>query len=213
MATHAGGDAERFRPGIRRQRPDQNVENIAIELEAVPQPQLFRNFSQLPEARNVKAEGLTIRRAILNEQENDPGPRCARSPQRQKPSWWDRLQDSWIAEISACTSAVILFGLQCGLLAWSDGRPISHWDHSFQLNSVIALLDTTMTASLTFVLSSCLGQLKWTWFKGQKERLVWLDRLAHASTIVGAMQLIFYLAPKRIWRYDECCPCHQESAR
>ncbi|KAK3627559.1 hypothetical protein LTR56_019143 [Elasticomyces elasticus] len=55
-----------------------------------------------------------------------------------------------------------------------------------------------------YALASCLGQLKWLWFRRRVAYLIWLDRFSQASTAVGAVQLLFHLVYGGLWRSWAC---------
>ncbi|KAK5678655.1 hypothetical protein LTS10_009099 [Elasticomyces elasticus] len=119
-------------------------------------------------------------------------------------TWFDDIQDTWVGECTACGIAFVILGIQCGLLGWSQHQPVSHWSWNFQLNSMLALLTTCFDAVLMYALASCLGQLKWLWFRARVGYLIWLDRFAHASTAVGSISLLSYLVCNGFWRTWAC---------
>ena len=119
---------------------------------------------------------------------------------KRKRSWYDRIQDSWAPELAACSTAVLIVGIQVGVLGWNQHRPVSEWSWTLQLNSLLALLATCFDAVLMFALASCLGQLKWTWYRTQDKPLIWMDRFSHGSTAAGAMQMLSLLLYHRLWR-------------
>lgn len=40
------------------------------------------------------------------------------------------------------------------------------WPHGITLNALISVLSTGMKATMGFILTECLAQLKWSWFRG-----------------------------------------------
>ncbi|KAK5744222.1 hypothetical protein LTR17_002252 [Elasticomyces elasticus] len=69
---------------------------------------------------------------------------------------------------------------------------------------MLAFLTTCFDAVLMYALASCLGQLKWLWFRRRVAYLIWLDRFSQASTAIGAIQLLFHLVYGGLWRSWAC---------
>ncbi|KAJ9613578.1 hypothetical protein H2200_003520 [Cladophialophora chaetospira] len=111
---------------------------------------------------------------------------------------WNRFNDGWDGEITA-----LLFSLACSIaivvvLLVYDNRPTPKLSKGITLNAIVSVLATASKAALLFTTSSCLGQLKWIWFKGEKAR-----SLSHAQTFddasrgpLGALEL-FGSAPRK----------------
>ncbi|KAJ6021040.1 hypothetical protein N7540_006544 [Penicillium herquei] len=74
------------------------------------------------------------------------------------------FQKMWIIEILSLMLSIAATGVTAGLLhQWND-RPLSDWHHSITFNTVVSFLALISHSALAFVISSCLGQLKWMWF-------------------------------------------------
>jgi hypothetical protein len=71
------------------------------------------------------------------------------------------LQDSWILEIGACVTALLLFIAEIVLLKGFEKHQIDAWLWGWSLNSAVALVTTFIDANLVFAITSCLGQMKW----------------------------------------------------
>jgi hypothetical protein len=109
----------------------------------------------------------------------------------------DYLQDSWFLEIAACVFAVALLSTEIGVLAAFNGQVIDTWPWQWSLNSAVALLTALLESSLLFAIVSCLGQMKWLWFRSTQEgekRLIWIDFLARSNTPFGALSLLLFHA-------------------
>jgi hypothetical protein len=105
----------------------------------------------------------------------------------------DFLQDSWLLEIGACVTALVLFIAEIVLLRVFEKHQVSTWPWRWSLNSAVALVTTLIEANLVFALTSCLGQMKWLWFsldQGTMKPLIWVDLIARANTPLGALSLL-----------------------
>lgn len=105
----------------------------------------------------------------------------------------DFLQDSWVLEIGACVTALVLFIAEIVVLRVFEKNPVGSWPWRWSLNSAVALLTTLIEANLVFALTSCLGQMKWLWFsldQGTMKPLIWIDLIARSNTPLGALSLL-----------------------
>ncbi|OTB06455.1 hypothetical protein M426DRAFT_20909 [Hypoxylon sp. CI-4A] len=102
--------------------------------------------------------------------------------------------NNWNWEVGAlilsCSALITLIVL----LIYVDGRPLSQWNGAISLNTVISGLGAISRASLGFSISSCLGQIKWNWFKKRPDNLITFDRIDDASRGAwGSFWLIVWL--------------------
>lgn len=121
--------------------------------------------------------------------------------ERCKMSWqkvYDYLQDSWVLEIAACAAAVILFGAEIITLSFFDRKPVNSWPSLWSLNSAVAFITTVIESLLFFTIASAIGQMKWLWFRAEKNELIWIDLLARSSTPMGALSVL--LLHTKTWR-------------
>jgi hypothetical protein len=105
----------------------------------------------------------------------------------------DFLQDSWVLEIGACVTALVLFIAEIVVLRVFEKNLVGSWPWRWSLNSAVALLTTLIEANLLFALTSCLGQMKWLWFsldQGTMKPLIWIDLIARSNTPLGALSLL-----------------------
>ncbi|KAI0196220.1 hypothetical protein EV127DRAFT_331245 [Xylaria flabelliformis] len=88
---------------------------------------------------------------------------------------------SWILEyISLVLSWITIIAL-VALVAKIDGICLSSWTAPVSPNTVISILAAIARAPLGFTISSCIGQLKWNWFRKRADSLITFDRLDDAS--------------------------------
>lgn len=76
-------------------------------------------------------------------------------------SW---LWTSWGWEFAACflvlATPIIIFGT----LYPHSGQPLPKWPFKVSINSLISVYALVLKACIGFILTSCIGQLQWTWF-------------------------------------------------
>ncbi|KAJ5408174.1 hypothetical protein N7509_002057 [Penicillium cosmopolitanum] len=105
---------------------------------------------------------------------------------------------SWTFEIiGSIISIAFLVGIIVVLFKY-DGQPMPDWPYGITLNALISVLSTVMKASMAFVLTECLAQLKWSWFhSGNKlSDLALLD--AASRGVAGAFFVLFRFLPRHL---------------
>ena len=116
-------------------------------------------------------------------------------PTGQKPNSLSRhLSDTWTKELVMCavgaSAVLVIFGI---LIAYND-LPLDSWKVSIQISTVIAVLSQIAQSSLLFTLSSCMGQLKWLWFKKESHPIADIEVFDSASRGPdGSFKLIWAL--------------------
>jgi hypothetical protein len=106
----------------------------------------------------------------------------APSLQSDEPSWIRRiLLDSWVCEWAAiCFSIVCLIALAF-VVSLYRGGPIPKLGSGLTLNAIISVLSTASRASLVFVVSATIGQLKWCWLKNSGRKIHDVQTMDDAS--------------------------------
>jgi len=113
----------------------------------------------------------------------------------QPPGLWDRFQNFantfWIYEIGAAIISLATSGSIVYILDLYDGNDVGYWGNAWSLSSSISLLATVSQMSMAFMLTSCISQLKWTWYM-QNRKLRDLDKFDQGSRgPLGAVKLLF----------------------
>lgn len=77
-----------------------------------------------------------------------------------------------------------------------DGHPMPDWPYGITLNALISVLSTVMKATMTFVLTESLAQLKWSWFNAgnRLSDLALLDAASRGA--MGAFVVLFRFIPR-----------------
>ncbi|KAF2973153.1 hypothetical protein GQX73_g444 [Xylaria multiplex] len=89
---------------------------------------------------------------------------------------------------SSWTWEYVLLALSTGavvslitVLAYINNIRLSDWKGPVSPNTTVSILAAITRASLGFVISSCIGQAKWNWFKKRPDSLLTFDRFDDAS--------------------------------
>ncbi len=62
---------------------------------------------------------------------------------------------------------------------------------TFKINALFGLTNAFIDVGLTFCIASCIGQLRWHWFKAKGHRMDWPDIMSNARDAPGALKLFF----------------------
>ncbi|KAI0518381.1 hypothetical protein F5B22DRAFT_653895 [Xylaria bambusicola] len=87
----------------------------------------------------------------------------------------------WVWEYFALALSASAVTALIVLLAYMNDLPLSHWKAIVSPTTTVSILAATIRVSLSFAISSCLGQAKWTWFKKQPDKLLAFKRFDDAS--------------------------------
>lgn len=103
---------------------------------------------------------------------------------------------SWTFEILGCVISIAFLVAIIVVLFKYDGQPMPDWPYGITLNALVSVLSTVMKATMAFVLTECLAQLKWSWFhSGNKlSDLAVLD--AASRGVAGAIFVLFRFLPR-----------------
>lgn len=105
---------------------------------------------------------------------------------------------SWTLEIIACLMSVIFLAAIIVVLYMYDGKSMPDWPYGITLNALVSVLSTVMKASMVFIITEGLSQLKWSWFsKGNKlSDLALLDAASRGPA--GAFVALFRFVPRSV---------------
>lgn len=117
--------------------------------------------------------------------EADPGRQSQETPLGR----WD-----WGPEtVALLVSAGCLIGL-IAVLAKENHQPLSTWTLPLTLNTMVSILSVGLKAPLTFVIGSCLGQGKWSWYRKRSGPIAGFIALDGASRgPMGCLTLLWWL--------------------
>jgi hypothetical protein len=104
------------------------------------------------------------------------------------------FSDSWALEYLSMTISVAALATIFTTLMLYNGKPLSSWPYSIQLNTVLSTLATIMKGFMLMPVCACLSQLKWLWYTGKTKSLQDFQIFDMASRGPwGALQLLFRL--------------------
>ncbi|RDW90853.1 DUF3176 domain-containing protein [Aspergillus mulundensis] len=109
-------------------------------------------------------------------------------PGRFQAWWWKKL-DTWLFEILA-----MIFSLTCCIaivciLVTFNGEPQPEFAYGLTLNAIISTLATASKSSLIYVISACIGQLKWIGVYKRRKQIYNMELFDSASR--GPLGAIF----------------------
>ncbi|KAL5359479.1 hypothetical protein BJX96DRAFT_164468 [Aspergillus floccosus] len=105
---------------------------------------------------------------------------------------------SWTLEILGCLTSIVFLVAIIAVLFYYDGRPMPQWPYGITLNALVSVLSTVMKATMAFILTESLAQLKWSWFR-DGNRLSDLPLLDAASRgVMGAFVVLFRFLPRHL---------------
>ena len=113
--------------------------------------------------------------------------------QSQTTGFWGA---SWTLEILGCLTSIGFLVAIIVVLRCYDGHPMPDWPYGITLNALISVLSTVMKATMTFVLTESLAQLKWSWFNAgnRLSDLALLDAASRGA--MGAFVVLFRFIPR-----------------
>ncbi|KAF2191766.1 hypothetical protein K469DRAFT_555327 [Zopfia rhizophila CBS 207.26] len=153
-------------------------------------PQSYRNDSYYlaktyqPQAqRDSEARaGLGILNATSNpphishSPNNEKNRASANIAQRIEKRLWEynsskNVVARWLLEIISWLISAICMGAIVGVLLFLKDKRLPTWPLGLTLNAYIAILSRIASAALVLPVSEALGQLKWSWFKGDSKKM------------------------------------------
>ncbi|KAI0435682.1 hypothetical protein F4803DRAFT_557741 [Xylaria telfairii] len=78
-----------------------------------------------------------------------------------------------------------------GTLYPHANQPIPQWPAHISPNSLLSVYSVVFRACLTFIVTSCIGQLQWTWFSSDRPRYDMVRYTNAASGPWGSLQMIW----------------------
>jgi hypothetical protein len=99
-------------------------------------------------------------------------------------SWW-----TW--EILAIITSVICFGAIIVILVSMQNRPLRAWEGAISINTTVATLVAAAKTTMLFAVGSCLGQMKWIYFKSGHRELYHIKLFdSAAGGPLGALEMM-----------------------
>lgn len=109
------------------------------------------------------------------------------TPSRTSPS---RALTIWKWEVAACLVIFAIPLIILGTLYPHSGHPLPQWPFKVSINSLLSVYALVLKATIGFILTSCTGQLQWTWFSETRPLtdMLYFDSATRGAD--GALSLI-----------------------
>jgi hypothetical protein len=99
--------------------------------------------------------------------------------------------DTWIAETVACIFSIACITAIASILYVYDDRPIPRFPSGVTLNTIVSILSTSARSAIISTASTCVGQLKWCWYKRSEKSLNDAQTMDDASRgLSGAIRML-----------------------
>jgi hypothetical protein len=117
-------------------------------------------------------------------------------------SCYQAMTSGWWPETIAFAFSTLCFAGLLTLLGIENGKLLSQWTFFLSINTITSILSTGMKAPLAFVVSSCLSQWKWAWFRKRQASVACFVDLDEASRgPLGSLQLLYRM---KSWYVRHC---------
>ncbi|KAL4895068.1 hypothetical protein BDV59DRAFT_211901 [Aspergillus ambiguus] len=84
--------------------------------------------------------------------------------------WNSLILDTWMWEIVSMTLSTLWFLAMVIVLRYYDQKELPSFPQGLTLNTIISILATSSKSALLCTIGTSVGQLKWLWFSGGRER-------------------------------------------
>jgi hypothetical protein len=84
--------------------------------------------------------------------------------------WNSSILDTWMWEIFSITFSTLCLLAIVGIIRFYDQKKTPSFPHGLTLNAIVSILATCSKSALLCMIGTSVGQLKWLWFSGRKER-------------------------------------------
>jgi hypothetical protein len=96
----------------------------------------------------------------------------ATSHQAPAASWFYRITlDTWIPEILALFISAASIAAIIAILDLYEDKGPPEMSYGITLNAIVSILAVVSRSMLIFVVSVCIGQLKWCWYHERKRKV------------------------------------------
>ena len=179
---------------------DNHAENAAALLLETAHAVVARE-TRKPEASKDRTSSLTRYSLQLGQGDINSGQASSEksstgsnssSRSRRKRRFEQWAVDNWVWEYACwCFSTIFLLGVALTLFL-HENQPLPNWPLSISINALISLLSTVSTSALLVVVTTVVGQGRWTDFATTEHRLSDLEVYDEASRgPLGSLNLLF----------------------
>jgi hypothetical protein len=101
------------------------------------------------------------------------------------------ILDTWIAETIACIFSTACITAIASILYVYDDKPIPRFPSGVTLNTIVSILSTSARSAIISTVSTCVGQLKWCWYRRSEMSLNDAQIMDDASRgLSGAIRML-----------------------
>ncbi|KAL8748975.1 MAG: hypothetical protein Q9199_007966, partial [Rusavskia elegans] len=97
------------------------------------------------------------------------------------------VENSWALELLAWCFAAVTFAILYAVLRVFNGKPLSHWNSSISVNTLVTLLTTIASTALIFPVASCIAQLRWLWLRKKEQSVAGLQSFGNGPVDIFVM--------------------------
>lgn len=126
--------------------------------------------------------------------------------------WISQCWTHWKWELAACLFSFAAPISMFITVYYHDGQPLPQWPYGISINPLLSVYTLVLKAAIGVILTSCIGQLQWTWFSETRPltdmlyfddatrgaygalNLVWRQRLRQPLTVVGCVIMVLALS-------------------
>lgn len=126
-------------------------------------------------------------------------------------AYLSHLWVNWKWESAACVLVLATPIIIFATLHPHSGHPLPQWPFKISINSLLSVYALVFKAAIGFILTSCIGQLQWTWFSETRPLadmlhfdsatrgpdgalgLIWRQRFQHPLTALGCITAVIVI--------------------
>lgn len=149
-------------------------------------PLYSSSFSEVTGLSSVKTNTRLLK---INATGTSPRYQDSISP---RPNRISRYIKDWKLESVACFLVLVIPAIIFATLYPHRGQPLPNWPLKISINSFLSVYTLVLKAATGIILTSCIGQLQWTWFSRGQRPLSDVVRFDNASRGAdGALVLVW----------------------
>lgn len=174
-------------------------------------PSTTRDYEALPSETTSISQSLSQRDSQLHREKADH-PKASPNTKLLRSAYVSHLWVSWKWESAACVLVLATPIIIFATLHPHNGQPLPQWPFKISINSLLSVYALVLKAVIGFVITSCIGQLQWTWFSETRPLadmlhfdsatrgadgalgLIWRQRFRQPSTSLGCLILVLAVA-------------------
>lgn len=175
-------------------------------------------MTSIPQAYDALPSEIASTSPTLCQSDNEPNYEKAKSstvsstPNAPIRSYISRCWTNWEWEFAACFLVLVFPIITFATVYPHNGQPLPQWPFNISINSLLSVYTLVFKAAIGFILTSCIGQLQWTWFSETRPLtdvlrfdnatrgapgalgLIWRQRFRRPLTVLGCAITVLAVA-------------------